>query len=212
MSEDTTPTASAFADVLALLNLIADPRASQRRLDQHIAAAAREKEEKTAADRSKAALAQAKAEHEAASAERTAALDAREAELAVVEARWRERLAAVEAREEAVSKEGQVAEIRKIRDEVNRHENYLRATLMNIAGLNPHYNSLLNDMPGFSGVVEEILSDHGLSPDGAPMDASVARPEEAVFQSPLPMLTYRADSASGASRGKPQRHGAPPRV
>lgn len=138
----SVPPATTFADLMALLHLIADPKASQRRLDQHIAAAAREKEEKTAADRSKAALAQAKAEHDAACAEREAKAD----ELVALGANRQAEADRKEARLERIAKD------------IREHDQRLRREVMRFANLLPGFSEKLQSLPSWSVLADEVLN------------------------------------------------------
>jgi multidrug efflux pump subunit AcrA (membrane-fusion protein) len=209
MSNETAPGLDDLRSITDHVRFILDAKACAKRADELIGLTIAAQEAQAGAEKADREHAAAVAEREAELAERKAALDARETELVAVEERWQVRMATVQARETAVSEAGQLAEMRKIRSDVMSQENWLRAQLMQIAGLSPRYSSLLNDMPGFSGVIEEILSDHGISADGAPsagMRIESPTADETIFQNDLPMRT------PDVARGKSQRHVAQPRV
>jgi hypothetical protein len=195
--------ASGFAELMTMARLFADPQALQANMDAFAARDCKSRDLEASAKRAVVAMNNREAEIDAAQA----ALDEREREIAATEGRWRERVASVELRETRVSETGQLAEMRKLKRDIERHETWLRSQLLNISGLGSHYHGTLQGMPDFAAVVAEIMSDHGIAPDGAASER-IESPtaDETVFQNDLPMRTPAVAS------GKSPRHRAEPRV
>jgi predicted component of type VI protein secretion system len=136
---DHVPPDAAIVDVTALIRLISDPKASQRRLDQIVAAEARLKEETASAERADKA--------------RAAALDAREVAVAEKDA---EAEALKQRRLELTAQaEAQVAELSE-----DRRMERVTSKLMRIAHLDAFYNPVMQAFPSLDQVIDSILSDH----------------------------------------------------
>jgi DNA repair exonuclease SbcCD ATPase subunit len=150
---DHLPAETAIADVTALIRLISDPKASQRRLDQIVAAEARLKEEVADTKRRDAQRSQDLDAREAAVAEK-------DAEAEALKQRRLELTAQAEAQVAELSEDRRMERMLALGDEYRELERRVTSKLMRIAHLDAFYNPVMQAFPSLDQVIDSILSDH----------------------------------------------------
>jgi hypothetical protein len=205
---DTAPTSTstAFADLITLARLFADPQALQVQLDAFAARDTKSRDLEASARRAVQAM---QNERAALDAEK-AALDERRKEYDAEGERWSARKAELDAQAVAQSKEGRERYFRKQIEHAKNRDQQTRRQVMRISRLDQGYNEILQSFPDWDQITAALLDGQGDAHDidgtehlGADADFAA----EHALPSELPAdviagstLTQRGGHRGGAGR------------
>lgn len=193
MSECTSTEVPAFDDLMRLMQLFAEPARLQAAMDGYAAAAAKAREAERDAERAVAALKARETEL----TKRSAALDARETALQVIEKRWQQRQMLQDARERLLSNDGQRRWLLEQIEHAKGNDERTRRHVMRLAHIDSQFNSELQTLPDWDSLINVVLGD---APDPHFGGRAIAEGEPDPSMTPMPaaVTLIREPSRRGA--------------